>query len=65
MPKIICDWMMCKYNSSKIYNVAGECTKDEIALKHFDWEDEDDCHEGLQCESFERDYSDGYKEKEE
>ena len=60
MPKIICDWMMCKYNSSKIYTVAGECTKDEIALKHFDFETGDDVVEGLECIDF---LLDGSKEE--
>lgn len=62
MPKIICEWMMCKHNTSNTPEEAGECTTDVVYYRHFD-NDGCECLTGgdpdfvevLQCEAMELD----------
>jgi hypothetical protein len=53
MPKIKCDWMTCKWNSSNKPSVAGYCLAEEVELTHWENEDDESVEEKLECETFE------------
>lgn len=58
--KVKCAWMMCKHNTSNKAGTPGECTMEQIELRHIDNEDThceecDEIIEGLVCTSYDYD----------
>lgn len=56
MPKVICEAMTCKFNTSNTPNHPGECLKDEVNFVVYDESEELD-DETMDCNSYKLDES--------
>jgi len=51
MPKIICDWIICKFNTSYKVGQPGECIKEKEKIKLISLNNENE-QEGLECSGY-------------